>query len=315
MGTTTLERPNDTGPGVVGERRFTSVLAVYAASRVLTLLGVTVGGFFRPDLSPERFLAAWDGGWYLALIRDGYPQAVPEVAGQAAKSTLAFFPLFPAAARGIAWLLPVSDAVAALMVSLLAGAAAAVLVFLLAERLAGRAAAHRTVALFCFFPGSVVLSMVYSEALTVALAAGCLLALVDRRWLTAGVAAALATACRPNAIALVLACGWQAAMAIRERREWRSLIAPALAPVGILMFFGFLWLRTGELDAWLRVEHEGWNQQFAFGEPVLHAVAHFLRYPFADPEPLIVLLGSAFVVVSARLLFGSAGPRRSLSTR
>ncbi|MGH8897453.1 MAG: hypothetical protein ACRDZ4_10615 [Egibacteraceae bacterium] len=44
--------------------------------------------------------------------------------------------------------------------------------------------------------------MIDAESLTLTLAIGCLLALLSRRWVGAGVAGPLATACRPNAVAL-----------------------------------------------------------------------------------------------------------------
>src|SRR5207253_1167110 len=126
------------------------------------------------------------------------------------------------------------------------------LLWRLLARIWGREVADRGTALFCFFPGSFVLSMVYSEPLMLALAIGCLLALLDRRWLVAGVLAGLATGVRPNAVALVAACAWAAAVAIVKRREWRALVAPLLAPAGLVAFFAFLWARTGRPDAWIR---------------------------------------------------------------
>src|SRR5438128_829027 len=86
-----------------------------------------------------------------------------------------------------------------------------------------RRGAGRPVALFCFFPGAMVLSLAYSEALMLALAIGCLLALLKERWVTAGVLGAFATATRPNAVALVAACAWAAGTAIWRRRQWRAL--------------------------------------------------------------------------------------------
>src|SRR5205807_7473706 len=96
-----------------------------------------------------------------------------------------------------------------------------------------------------FFPGSIVLTPFYTEGLLIALVLGCLLALLHDRWWTAGVLAALATATRPNAVVIVACCACAAAVAIRRRRDWRPLVAPLLAPTGLLAYFSFLWLRTG----------------------------------------------------------------------
>ena len=60
-------------------------------------------------------------------------------------------------------------------------------------------------ALWAVAPGSIVLSMVYSEALFCALAIWSLIALVERRWLTAAGLTILAGTVRSSAMALVAA--------------------------------------------------------------------------------------------------------------
>src|SRR4029453_404078 len=106
--------------------------------------------------------------------------------------------------------------------------------------------AYRAMLLMAFFPGSFVLSFAYSEAMLLVLAAGCLLCLQKRQWLVGGVLASPRAATRPHGIALIAACAVAALLAIIQRREWRSLIAPLLAPVGFIAFHIFLWDRTGE---------------------------------------------------------------------
>jgi hypothetical protein len=187
-------------------------------------------------------------------------------------------------------------------VSFVTGGLAAWLVHGLAARLAGPVVARRATLLFCFFPGTIVFSLVYSEGLMIALAAGCFLALHERRWVLAGGLAGLATACRPNAVMLVVACGWAAAEAVRRRRDLRSLAAPALALTGTAGFMGFLWLRTGEPGAWWRVQHEGWNQQVDFGRALLTELAWLLKAPFGNVERIIVVSGLAFAAAGLVVL-------------
>ena len=76
--------------------------------------------------------------------------------------------------------------------------------------------AARAMVLFAVFPGSFVLSFAYSEATLIVFAAACLIFLVDERWLLAGVMGALATATRPNGLAVVAACVVAAAIAIPD---------------------------------------------------------------------------------------------------
>ena len=72
----------------------------------------------------------------------------------------------------------------------------------------------------------------------IVLACVCFWFLLEERWLLAGVAAALASATRPNGVALVAACAVAAFIAIRQRRDWWSLVAPLLAPIGFIALPG-----------------------------------------------------------------------------
>ncbi len=282
-------------------------LAFYAASRVLVLLAAYAATLFNTRWTVLSYLGTWDGMWYRSVMTDGYPSVVPEVGGQATYVNLVFFPVFPLVARAVAWVLPGSDAAAMLVTTFIFGAVAVVLVALLARWLTDEQTAIRATALFCFFPGSLVLSMAYAEAVAIVLAVACLWALLRHRWFLAGVAAALATATRPNALVLVVACAWQAGIAIKERREWRALIAPVLAPVGVLAFFGFLWLRTGEAGVWFRVEREAWQTQ-AGGGMGFEFFLDFLRAPLIHPGVTVLGLSFIFATVATWILVKRGWP-------
>jgi hypothetical protein len=239
-------------------------LAVFAASRLVTLLVgyaiTTVSG-----RSLTNVLARWDGGWYLAIVRHGYPDAVAAGVGGQAQSTLGFFPGYPLVIQAGAALTGLSPAVVGVLVSALAGAAASVALWLLAARITDTKSANHTVVLFCFAPAAFVLSMVYAEALFVLLVASCLLALTLERWTVAGLTAAFAGLVRPNGLVLTLCCGWAAIQAISRHRSWRPAIAPLLAPTGTLGFFGYLHLHTSDALAYVHTQKRGWDQGFDFG--------------------------------------------------
>jgi hypothetical protein len=255
-----------------------------------------------------QFLSTWDGGWYLAVASEGYPAQIPEIAGRATESTIGFFPLYPMVIRAVSWFLPLSPVVVAILISTAFGAAVVLLFQRLARLFMDREAAERAAILFAFFPGSFVLSMPYTEGLMLALAAVCFLSLFQRRWWLAGLSAGLATACRPTGLALAAACAWQAMVAIRQRREWRSIVAPLLAPTGVLAFFLYLQVRTGEFTAWFRVEKEGWKQGPKLGLWVFQPVARFLESPFSDRRDTVVALGLLFAVVSLGILLWQRWP-------
>src|SRR4051794_12081649 len=197
-------------PTASSRRGVVRALKWYLVSR-LVVLAATVPAVFMHDpgsgpwpIMPGntallRALGRWDGAWYLWVANQGYPTA-----GQFTHhlSEVAFFPLYPMTVRGVSAVTGWSELAAGVTVALLTGALATVLVWKLAVRLADEKVADRAVLLFVFFPGSFALSMAYAEGFMVVGAAACLLALLNRRWVLAGLAAAFATASRPNAVAI-----------------------------------------------------------------------------------------------------------------
>ena len=234
-------------------------LAAYAASRLVVLIAIGVTSTLFPGHSLWWYLQQWDGFWYLNVVRDGYPSVLPVHSGLVAQNTTAFFPLYPMLIRLVVGT-GVSDVGAGLLISGIFGVASVLLLWKLLARLWGDEAADRGAALFCFLPGALIFSLLYAEPLMMTCSFGCLLLLLDRRWVAAGVLAALATATRPNALALVAACGWAALVAVVRRREWRSLLAPLLAPVGAIAYLWFLRARTGRADAFFVTQRDGWGQ-------------------------------------------------------
>jgi hypothetical protein len=94
------------------------------------------------------------------------------------------------------------------------------------------------------------------------LIAGCLLALEDKRWLTAGLLAGLATAIEPVAFAIIPACAAVAAVELR-RHGWaakRALLAPLLAPAGAVAFAIFLWAWVGTPLATYQAQKLAWRE-------------------------------------------------------
>ncbi len=295
----TTDTPAVTASGAMSWRRAVGYgLAAYVVSRLCVLAGAGVRaaqlvvdankqGMPRPDnavSSISEVLMSWDGRWYLELVRRGYPRHIPpDISYEQTEARAAFFPLYPGIVRGVDRVLPGGDTIAALGVNAVFGAIAVVLVGLLARRLAGTDVAARAMVLFAVFPGSFVLSFAYSEATLIVLAAACLLLLMDRRWELAGLVGALATLTRPNGLAVVAACAVAAFLAIRERREWRSLWAPLLSPIGFIGFQLWLSAHTGESRPWFRVQREAWAEGTSFGTTAIQYTWDFFTNPLASP--------------------------------
>ena len=233
-------------------------------------------------------LTSWDGIWYMRIIRRGYPEFVPKaITYDDPEARVAFFPAYPSLVRFVDRILPGGDTFAALFVNLVLGAIFVLLVGLLARHWFGDRVARNAMVLVALFPGSFVLSFAYSEALLLALAAGCLLALVREKWVVAGVLAALGTATRPNGVALVVACLVAAIIAFRGQRRISPFIAPAVAPVGFVAFQYWIDHHTGESRVWFRVQGEAWKEGASFGLTALRNTLEAFTKPLQSPTDLL----------------------------
>lgn len=207
----------------------------------------------------------------------------------------AFFPLFPALIRAASYLTPWAGPgrfyAAGFGIQVITGAASAVAVWALADRVAGRRVADRAVALYCLFPGAMTFGLLYTEPLAVALIASALLAVLARRWLLAGVLALAASAEHPTGIILAGALGIAALHAIWTRREWRSLIAPVLAPCGMLGYFAYNGRRYHDFFFWFKAENTFWDQHIDWGLHEFHMVT------WTDPATAHYRFFNALIIV------------------
>lgn len=241
---------------------------------------------------------SWDSHWYLEVVREGYPRYImPNVTYFVSDARAAFFPLYPRLVHYIDNIFPGGPVSIALVINLLFGAVFVYLIGLIARRLFDVSTAQKTMVLACFFPGSFVLSWAYSEAILLTLAALCFLALHRRMWLVAGILAALGTAARPNGVALVAACAVASLIAIKDDREWKSLIAPALSPLGFIGFMAFLRHHTGENWAWFRVQREAWKEGTSFGATAVERTFDFFLNPGSSPTTLLTAVSMFALIV------------------
>jgi hypothetical protein len=149
--------------------------------------------------------------------------------------------------------------------------------------------------------------MLYSEPLAVALGAAALLALIERRWLLAGIIGAAGTAERPTLVLLAVVSGVVAIQAIWTRREWRALLAPALTPLGLVAFFFYLGQRYHDYAFWFQLEKAGWNQHIDWG-------VHTFRIVFwADPGTSKYVVFNVVLIIM--FIAGVAGIAMTLAAR
>lgn len=277
MGSDSTESPS-TDAATSRRRSFEAVRTVrtpivaYLLSRVLVFACAAFAlALRRPPFGILEALGAWDGAWYVGIAVYGYPAEIGQVLGQQAYSSLVFFPLFPMTVRVVGLLTGLPALPAAILVSHACGLASSLLLWHLTRRLVDANVADRVSWLYCFFPGSVALSMAYAEAMFLVVAMACLVALHSHRWAAAGLMAAFATATRQQGVAVALACGVAAVDAIRRARAWSSLVAPVLAPLGLAAFLLFVAIHTGDVGTWFQAR-QAWAADSAPGITRLYGI-------------------------------------------
>ncbi len=174
----------------------------------------------------ERF----DTLWYLHIARYGYDEPMAVI----------FYPLYPAAIRGLSWLLP--PTVAALLVSTVS----AFFFFFGLLRLAGPGVTEsgriRMLVLVAAWPSSFILFAGYAESLTVALVVWAVVFARTGRWWRAAYCGLLAGLGRPSGVLVFVPL---LVMALRSRQS--RALSVLFVPVGVLGYWG--WLRwSGRLS-------------------------------------------------------------------
>lgn len=300
--------------GAPSTRALKRGLVAYALSRLFVLASgaVTVASWAVQDRMDKKipkaghlalldYLALWDGHWYMEIARSGYPRTVsPGVTYEIPEARAAFFPLYPRLVHYLDNVFPGGPVFLGVLVNLVLGAFFVYLVGRLAKRLWGDSVAERAMIIVALFPGSFVLGWAYSEAIMLVCVAACLLALLDARWLAAGLWGLLATSARPNALAVVLACAVVAVPAALRTKRLMPLVAPALAPLGYFGYMVFLWQHTGEATVWFRVQREAWDEGTSFGVTAIRHIIELAQGPFSSPTRL--LTGISFVLMVAMIV-------------
>jgi len=273
-------------------------MAIFVVSRIGVLL-VASAVSDNANFPLSHALLNWDGHWYMAAAA-GYVHNIPPGTGDTAQSNLGFFPVLPILMQLVHLMLGIGYGRSGLLVGFAAGLSASVAVWWMLHDTEGVGGADRGTTLLLFSPGAFVLSMVYSEGLLITAVAGVMLALRRRRWVTAGLLAAVASATDPLGIAALLPCALAARAAIRRDGDWRAVAAPALAPLGVIAFFAYLWAWVGTPFAWFIAQRRGW-QGGSPGTSIPSQWVWVVRYGFSNPNDTIKAAG--FLVVAVMLVY------------
>ena len=286
-------------------------VAIFASIRLLAL-GVSAfllprGKFHTLHYSLWHLIASWDSGRYLHIAAHGYSY----VPGNLRLDVIfAWFPGYPAAIDTLSWIPGVGADGAALTVTIAAGLAAAWGLTRLGLALTGdQRISLLMVALWAVAPGSLVWTMLYSEALFCALAVWSLVALVERRWLTAAGLTILAGTVRSTAIALVAAVAIAGLppviRAVRAREPigswWRPAVAVVTAPLGLVGYWAYSAWATHHLAGFAWVEENAHNS-FDWGKGIILAAKQAIIYgPNASVALTLLVIAAAVILTGCSL--------------
>ncbi|MEA2717345.1 MAG: hypothetical protein QOI99_1662 [Actinomycetota bacterium] len=253
----------------------------------------------------------WDGAWYVGIARRGY-YFIPH-----RMSSVAFFPVYPLLVRSVSPLVG-DDVLAGFLVSLGCGITGSVMFFVWTGELLGRKAARTALLLLLAYPCSFYLfGTVYADSVFLLLSVSAFVLLEHDHPGWAGLAAAVATATRPVGMALVIGL-WvrtleRRGLLKRPENQDRSLGAVVgqlrpdagvlLAPLGLVAYCAYLWVRFGNPLAFVSAEG-GWRQSPGLRTWLkIDWFRRMLRRPYLNP-PHVHLAANALVTLLALGLVG-----------
>ena len=259
-------------------------------------------------------LLSWDGGWFLRVATEGYPDGYTyDENGTLVGNGLAFLPGYPWLIKVFTWAGLRADA-AALVSTLLVSVVAAIGVYALGKALHDRRTGIALVFCLGALPMAIVLSMGYSEALFLAFAVGGLLAIRRQAWILAGLCAAGACLTRVVGVAVVAALLIALVQfGVREWREgsftlrtwWRAALGLVIGAVALPLYWWWVDLRVGEAGAWFAIQDAGWHSRWDFGAGTLA----FLGDTFRSGEGWVPVSTAVLILLSVALLVSSAFAR------
>ncbi len=204
----------------------------------------------------------FDSGYFAEIAGNGY------FGERMSPTWRAFFPGYPLAMRATSLVLTFDVSwgrlvVAGALVSAACSLIATVVVFRLAQELAGVRAGICAALLLMVWPAATFLTAAYSESLYLAFAVGAWWNALRGRWWVAGLLCAGASLTRVNGVFLALALLVLLLVRVARRQETfrvHKVLAVGVGTFGAVAYLGYLWAMTGDLQAWQQAQAEGWGR-------------------------------------------------------
>lgn len=281
---------------------FTYVLLMWLASRIVIVVAMqliapllplqpaNIPDIIKPvfNFTPTpgfELFSHWDGDWYEKIATEGYQYD----SQSSQQQSIAFFPLFPLLVRGL-MLLGLPFSFAAFLINNFAFLGATYFLFRWAAEQHGARVARWAVAVLVWFPYSIYGTVAYTESLFLLCTTGSLWAFEQKQYRWTAFWAALATACRPPGIALVIAlllAAW------KEKRPLQAYAAALTGLAGILAFALYCGIQFNDPLAFHKAQ-QAWDSENLIS--LFQRVVLGMRPSLDIAIRLIVLAGSTVLL-------------------
>lgn len=231
---------------------YLSALLIFAASRLVVVIGVKFGTLLVLDNKPIT-LDSWDAGkvWYHRLLRfdSAWYADILSHGYRRSDGPTAFYPLYPLVSRAVKSLFGIDQWSALLLVANVSALIAVLLMTKFVKDELGDEIATLSLAFFCFFPSSLFLSSGYSEPLCLVFVLLSLILLTKQNFIFAAVMAGLSLGTRSTGIVMLPVILWE--MWRRNTQPWPRLLQKmtlcgVLAVSGLLVYMVYLGIKFGQ---------------------------------------------------------------------
>lgn len=267
---------------------------------------VFVSGFAAAQLAMDRpvsihdMLVRWDGWWYLFLAENGYPSELT-LPDRPDYGPWGFFPTWPFSIRGLHVVSGLTFDTSAVVLTLAFGLGFVLVSRMLAAEFFGDRAADFSVWVICLFPGSIALTLPYTEPFFLFFAALALWSMRKAHWGLCAAAVFGGCLTRSTGVALIAACGVLLIMSLIRRRGWGPIFPVIAGGLALLLVGGFAYVRTGNPLIWLEAQRQ-WNQKLDFGRDLMHWFFVDIPARTNDHYHYVVMLVSLCLAIAIVLL-------------
>jgi len=265
----------------------------------------------------------WDSQYYLEIATKGYdtgfPLQLPDDSlcnrgtGYCQRN-FAFFPLYPAAIGGLSRISGLSPAVSGVVISNLAFALAAAMLYVLTKKIFNSKTALGAYMLLLVFPFGYIFSAVMTESLFLLLLITGIYLALEKKYLLAGLMGALLSATRNTGVLfgfslLLIMLAQNRYHLISVLKDWRKVVALLLVPLGLVLFMVFLNYRVQDPLAFINIQ-KYWEKPVLGLNPLFAVPFSFVDYRLEgnirihlfNLAVLIALAGIFFATIKKKLL-------------